>query len=127
MIHDRQFEAFIAAQRIMDMIDSVGIDLSDPRYFVESGGWNYELPDDFMWANGASRLVIWDGDYCDYVVKIPLNECDEKYCKREVEIYNAAIKEGLSDHFAWCTCYSEASTNKEGKWIPGIYYGIRRL
>ena len=70
---------------------------------------------------GASRLVIWDEDYCDYVIKIALDEKYEKFCQHEVEVYEAAVKEGLADNFAWCMCYAEP-TYADGKIdAPGIY------
>ena len=64
-------------------------------------------------------MVIWDDDYCDYVIKIALDEKYEKLCQHEVEVYEAACKEGLEKEFAWCMCYSNP-VKYEG-YVPGIY------
>lgn len=116
---DRQInrinEACMAAERIINAIECAGYDLSDPNTIVYDG-----LPGDLRYAYGVSRLVIWDEDYCDYVIKIAREKSYEKYCKREVEIYAAAAKEGLQDSFGWCMCYSEPVEEVEN-YVPGIY------
>lgn len=112
-------EAYVAAERIIDMVKSAGFDITNP-YSIINADWSM-LPADMMFNYGASRLVIWDEDYCDYVIKIPLKADYEKYCQHEVEIYNAAVKEGLADSFAWCACYAEP-TYTDGKIdTSGIY------
>ena len=45
---------------------------------------------------------MWDDENPDYVAKIALTAENEKYCVKEVELYNAAVEAGLADHFAWC-------------------------
>lgn len=114
-------EAVMAAERIIDMIECAGFDLTDPNSMITYPNY-INMPEDMMYAYGASRLVIWDEDYCDYVVKIALDEKYEKYCQHEVEVYEAAIKEGLADNFAWCICYAEPQYDDEGNYeVPGIY------
>lgn len=116
MVYSREFEAFMAAKRIINVVESAGFDLSDPDTIIHDG-W---LPNDLQFAYGASRLVIWDEDYCDYVIKIARGKCFEKYCKREVEVYAAAAEEGLQDSFGWCMCYSEPIEEADN-YVPGIY------
>ena len=112
-------EAVMAAERIINMVESAGFDITDPNSIINYN--NYSLmPDDMRYAYGASRIVIWDEDYCDYVIKIALDEQYEKFCQHEVEVYEAAVKEGLADNFAWCMCYSD-SYYEEDKYVPGIY------
>lgn len=119
---DRQInrinEACMAAERIINAVECAGYDLSDPDTIIHDG-WG-GLPNDLQYAYGASRLVIWDEDYCDYVIKVALGKSFEKYCKREVEVYAAAVKEGLQDSFGWCMCYSEP-VEEEENYVPGIY------
>ena len=121
MLFDRKLEAFMAADRILTMVESAGIDLNNPYDFLNSH-WTYDLPYDMQWNNGASRLVIWDEDYCDYVIKVALCEKFEKFNQHEVEVYEAAVKEGLADNFAWCTCYSQPQYDEFGEYVaPGVY------
>lgn len=114
---DRQLEACLAAERIVNAIQSAGFDLSDPRSIIQNA-WCSDLSDSIQYAYGASRLVLWDEDYCDYVVKIALDPDYEKYCQREVEVYAAAAQEGLANSFGWCMCYAEPDYNNG---MPGIY------
>ena len=117
---DRQInrinEACMAAERITNALQSAGFDLSDPQSIIQRA-WS-DLPDGIQYAYGASRLVLWDEYYYDYVVKIALNPDYEKYCQREVEVYAAAVQEGLADSFGWCMCYSEPDYDNDR---PGIY------
>lgn len=113
---DRQLEACLAAERIVNAVQSAGFDLSDPQSIIHNAWSN--LPDGIQYAYGASRLVLWDEDYCDYVVKIALDPDYEKYCQREVEVYAAAVQEGLADSFGWCMCYAEPDWGND---MPGIY------
>lgn len=115
---DRQLEACLAAERIINVVQSAGFDLSDPRSIIQYS-WS-DLPDGIQYAYGASRLVLWDEYYCDYVVKIALDPGYEKYCQREVEVYAAAVQEGLADSFGWCMCYSEPIEEVDN-YVPGIY------
>ena len=114
-------EAAMAAERIINMVEGAGFDVTDPTSIINS--WDYcSMPDGMQYAYGASRIVIWDEDYCDYVIKIALSEDYEKYCYHEVEVYEAAVKEGLADNFAWCMCYAEPQYDDESKYeTPGIY------
>lgn len=114
-------EAAMAADRIIDMVECAGFDLTDPNTMITYPNY-INMPDGMQYAYGASRIVIWDEDYCDYVIKIALNEKYEKFCQHEVEVYEAAVKEGLADIFAWCMCYAEPQYNDEGEYeAPGIY------
>ena len=114
-------EAAMAADRILNMVECDGFDITDPNSIVDYPNY-MNMPEDMRYAYGASRLVIWDDDYCDYVIKIAFNENYEKFCKHEVEVYEAAVKEGLADSFAWCMCYAEPQYDDEGKYqVPGIY------
>ena len=109
-------EACMAAEEIINAVQCAGYDLSDPNAIIHDG-WGGFLGD-LRYAYGASRLVIWDEDYCDYVIKIALNPDYEKYCQREVEVYAAAVEAGLSNSFGWCMCYSEPDYDND---MPGIY------
>ena len=112
-------EAAMAAERIINMVESAGFDLSDPNSIINYADYS-TMPDDMMYSYGASRLVIWDNDYCDYVIKIPMVPKYEKFCQHEVEVYAAAVKEGLEGSFAWCMQYSEPHWVGEN-YVPGIY------
>ena len=112
-------EAFMAATRIINMVESAGFNITDP-FSIINYATSSNTPDEMRYAYGASRLVIWDDDYCDYVIKIALHEGYEKYCQHEVDIYEAAVKEGFADKFAWCACYAEPCLD-EDFYNPGIY------
>lgn len=114
-------EAAMAADRIINMVECAGFDITDPSNIINYTNYS-NMPEGMQYAYGASRIAIWDEDYCDYVVKIALDEKYEKYCQHEVEVYEAAIKEGVADNFAWCMCYAQPQYDDEGKYeIPGIY------
>ena len=114
-------QAAMAADRIIDMLECAGFDITDPNSIISYPNY-MNMPGSMTYAYGASRIAIWDEDYCDYVVKIALDEKYEKFCQHEVEVYEAAIKEGLADTFAWCMCYAEPQYNDEGEYeVPGIY------
>ena len=114
-------EAAMAADRIINMIECAGFDLTNPNSILDYPNY-MNLPDGMQYAYGASRIVIWDEDYCDYVIKIALDEKYEKFCQHEVEVYEAAVKEGLADNFAWCMCYAEPIYDDDGEYdAPGIY------
>ena len=112
-------EAAMAAERIINMIECAGFDITNPNSILDYPNY-MNLPDGMQYAYGASRIVLWDEDYCDYVIKIALDEKYEKFCQHEVEVYEAAVKEGLADNFAWCMCYSDSYYEEDG-YIPGIY------
>lgn len=114
-------QAAMAADRIIDMLECAGFDITDPNSIISYPNY-MNMPGSMTYAYGASRIAIWDEDYCDYVVKIALDEKYEKFCQHEVEVYEAAIKEGLADTFAWCMCYAEPQYDDEGEYeVPGIY------
>lgn len=113
---NRTISAFMAAQRIIDTLEKGGFYTYDPRHIEDN---SYCLPDNLHCDFGASRVVIWDENY-DYVIKIARTEDDERYNKREVEIYEAAVAEGLEESFGWCACYHEPS-EWDGEYVPGIY------
>ena len=93
---DRFTEAYNRIHMIMEILDYAGFDINDP--------WSFESLDvpELWFATGATRLVIGMNDYPDYVAKIALTEEDEKYNIHEVELYQAAEREGLGEHFGWC-------------------------
>ena len=113
---DRYLQACQAAERLINEVSAAGFDLCDSENIIRNG-YQY-LPNYIQYAYGASRLVIWDDCYCDYVIKIAQDENCEKYCQHEVEIYQAAVEEGVADSFAWCACYAEPDWDNG---MPGIY------
>ena len=114
-------QAARAADRILEEIECAGYDITDPSSIINYANYS-NMPDSLTFSYGASRLVIWDEDYCDYVVKVALNERYEKFCQHEVEVYEAAVKENLDAQFAWCMCYAQPQYDDEGEYeTPGIY------
>ena len=111
-------KAFAAAYRLVSACEAAGVDLTDPDG-IARGVYDRYLPDDMSYCSGASRLVIWD-EYCDFIIKLPLYDTCERYCDREVEIYEDAIRQGWTDQFAWCACY-QRSDWVDDIYIPGIY------
>ena len=107
-----------AAERIVSACESAGVNLSDPNG-IACGHYSEYMPEDIQYDSGASRVVIWD-EYCDFVIKLPLDEGYEKYCQKEVEVYKAAEEAGLADNFAWCDCYGEPNM-LDDYYNPGIY------
>ena len=94
---DRFNEAYNRISKLMGILNGAGFDINDP--------WSFEsidVPENIKFATGATRLVIWDAENPDYVAKIALSEEDEKYNLHEVELYQAAEREGLGEHFGWC-------------------------
>lgn len=94
---DNRFER--AKERIMSLISQ-----------LKEVGWNFEkgyensyanIPGNIGEASGASRQVFWDYDHEDFVLKVGLAPTDEKYCEKEVEVYNAAVEAGLEKYFGW--------------------------
>lgn len=118
---DRTIQAFAAAERIMNKIEQANLG-SDTPHDILDVVWQGGLPNGLYANYGASRLVIWD-DECDYVIKMPIDSYDEKYCKREVEIYSAAVEEGLEDLFGWCACYREPEEYKCGIYVMEFLSG----
>ena len=59
-------QACAAAERIINMVECTGYDITDPSSIIN--GWDYySMPDYMQYSYGASRLVVWDTEYCDYV------------------------------------------------------------
>lgn len=115
---DRITEAFEAAKRIVDMVEDFGLNITDPEDIINSYAEGIH-PSGMYCDWGASRLVIWDDD-CDFVIKIARDEVYEKYNRREVEIYTAAVQENIERNFAWCACYCEPCEDDDF-YNPGIY------
>lgn len=100
-------EAYNRIRELMTTLDYLGFDINDP-WTIES----INLPEEIGYAHGATRMVIWDKNNPDYVAKIALTVDNEKYCQKEVELYEAAVEAGLESHFAWCAeiyCHGEKS------------------
>lgn len=106
-----------------------------PHYIVP---WNHKLkpianivdflaygnyPENIRWSNGASRVVIWDENEPDYVLKIARNPGYDKYNQREEEIYVDAWSEDAEEAFAWISCiYGAGALNENGYTnLSGIY------
>lgn len=85
-------------EQIMGILMTYGFEF-DKTYNMSGLG----LPANIDWSYGATRLVVWDWDYPDFVVKIPLGEDCVKYCEKEVDLYRAATVEGVDRYFAWCS------------------------
>lgn len=62
---------------------------------------------DMAFAHGSSRVVLWDCDSCDYVMKIGCLRADEMFNEREENTYIDAVLEGADEAFAWMTCIYE--------------------
>ena len=121
---NRSFEAFLAAQRIIDTLESYEVDIHNPESIIYM---DYEyFPTEIHLNYGASRLVLWDENY-DYVIKIPLSMYDEKYCQHEVEIYAAAVDKGLEHHFGWCECFLEPTDCSVGIYVMEYLDGCEDL
>lgn len=93
----KYINAMYRTEQIMDTLIAHGFE-SDKTYNMSGLG----LPANIDWAYGATRLVVWDWDYPDFVVKIPLDVDCFKYCEREAEIYRTAVVSGVDRYFAWC-------------------------
>ena len=111
---DRTIEAFAAAQRIINTLERNGIDPLNADDIIDNV--YFSIIDNLVCNYGGSRVVVWD-DECDYVIKIARNGYYEKYCQREVEIYEAAIEEGLEENFGWCKCYIEPTEESVGIYV----------
>lgn len=82
--------------KIMKLLFKKGFDFSNTTNIRTLG-----LPANIGWAYGATRLVVWDWDNTDFVVKIPLGTDCFKYCDKEVSLYQASLTEGVDRYFAW--------------------------
>lgn len=80
-------------EAMLEKLTECGFDVDEP--------FEGNIPDTFSIDSGACRVVIIDEAHPDFVIKFGCSESDEKYCKREVEIYEEAKKEGLAKYFAW--------------------------
>lgn len=97
-------EATLYAMSLLDELVDYGFDRANPESISR-----IDLPDDVNWDGGATRLVVWR-DGADYVIKMPLEPCDEKYCAREVEIYDEAPVD-IAEYFGWCIKVLDAEEN----------------
>lgn len=89
--------ATIRVNEIMNTLFEAGFNINEPMNI------DYlELPWNFMYDSGASRLVIWDMGYLDYVIKLPIRPEYERYCIHEVELYHKAVEAGVEAQFGWC-------------------------
>ena len=95
---NRFLDAKYRVDCLMQVLEDAGFELEDP-YSITS----LVLPDYIHYAAGATRMVVWDDENPDYVIKIALDAKSEKYNEHEVELYKAAVRAGLAEHFAWCT------------------------
>lgn len=94
---DRLEAATLRANEIMNTLFEAGFNINEPMNI------DYlELPWNFMYDSGASRLVIWDMGYLDYVIKLPIRPEYERYCIHEVELYHKAVEAGVEAQFGWC-------------------------
>lgn len=108
-MNKKLLNAEIRVKDIINQLRPYGFDrvLDDPKI---AENWFYsnekELPDNIGWADGATRMVIWDIDYEDFVIKF--DKCDQcelsyadSYTGNEARVYTEAIKCGLEHRFAW--------------------------
>jgi len=58
------------------------------------------FPDNIRFASGATKVVIWDDNHPDFVIKINNDGID--YCEKEAIYYQEARDRGIEDCFAWC-------------------------
>lgn len=114
---DRRAEAFDAARRILETLEEAGLNYTNPGQLYDDN--RNCMPAGLQIACGVTRLVIWD-EYCDYVIKIAFTDLYEKYNKHEVEVYAAAVEEGLEENFAWCDCYIQPCESDDF-WSAGVY------
>ena len=81
---------------------------------IESLMRNGEHPDNIQWAMGCSKIVIWDADFPDYVLKMALRDEDDHFCDREYENYCYAEEQEAEEAFAWMACiYSKHQLGTE--------------
>ena len=92
-------EAKVRVDAIFQELEELGFDVYRPLSIND-----IELPSHLGYDYGVCRLVVWDCNYCDYVVKFPIDSSDIKFCEKEVDIYKDAEEEGVEEAFAWCKC-----------------------
>ena len=78
---------------ILDKLTECGFDVREP--------YAADLPDGMYISDGACRFVIIDEKHPDFVIKFGWSPSDEKYCRKEAELYAAAKERGLGKYFAW--------------------------
>lgn len=112
MDHDIQALGFKAESLINELITAANFNdfLNGTQSYYDWLWDNREyIPSHIESSNGATRIVFWDKDECDYVFKINMNREDIDYGKQEAYIYQKAIDAGIEDHFAWTakvySCY----------------------
>lgn len=95
----------------MDRLEAATLRATDIMNKLYDSGWNklnswsiedIDLPLELDYSSGASRIVIWDNSHPDYVVKLGISEDDDRYSRREVELYQAAVESGVENQFGWC-------------------------
>lgn len=95
----------------MDRLEAATIRATDIMTKLYDAGWNklnswsiedIDLPQELDYTAGASRLVIWDNSHPDFVIKLGISEEDDRYSRREVELYKAAVESGVESQFGWC-------------------------
>ena len=95
----------------MDRLEAATIRATDIMTKLYDAGWDklyswsiedIDLPLELDYSSGASRIVIWDNSHPDFVIKLGISEEDDKYSRREVELYKAAVESGVESQFGWC-------------------------
>ena len=112
-----EFKAFAAAQRLLDTLESINFDFSNPYVTLCD---DEICPDYLFWGSGASRYVVWDDNY-DFAIKFARTSYYERYNDAEVDLYNRAKELGIERNFARIMKYLEAHLEDDGTYIPSIY------
>ena len=102
---------------IMEQLLNAGADMEDPVSI-----YHVELPSNLSYNSGACRIVVWDNNYDDFVVKFPISNAEEKFCRREVELYARAQELHIDEAFAWCDCIYEPNTALSGIGVYAMEY-----
>lgn len=100
-----------AKNRILDIIYQLRPLGFDEVLYSPADAWKWfydnrkRIPSNINYDSGATRMVIWDEDYCDYVMKFDICACGleyaDSYCQNEADVYKKAVDYGLEDKFAW--------------------------
>ena len=80
---------------ILAQLEGTGFDMDDPW------GTDHNLPDNLEIESGATRFVIWDTNYNDFVIKFSDEERYEAYSAKEAEVYHKAEEKGVEKYFGW--------------------------
>ena len=118
MDYDKMFiEAKVSVQRLLndlhngDFDSVVDNDVVPSDWFEDAQSQNW-IPDALSGTGGASRVVFWYDDMCDFVYKIQIanfyiNGEKVDYNANEAEVYVEARKAGLESYFAWTAPVAE--------------------